>query len=100
MRGRRIRRTVLSVVMVFSTVAVLTACGSQAVTLEESLEGALDEGRAKVECEHEARDHWRCGIEDDPGSGGSRSLLVRVDRRGCWHAFPPTHRYEVSRCDP
>ena len=89
----------LSVVVVFSTLVVLSACGSQAVTLEESLEGALNGGRAKVECERlDAPGHWRCAIEDDPGSGGSRSLLVRVDRSGCWHASPATHRYEVSRC--
>jgi hypothetical protein len=87
------------VAMACAAVAFLSGCGSETGRLEESLEDALNEGKAKVECEGlEAPGRWRCAIEDDPGSTGSRVLLVRLDRSGCWHAFPATHRYEVSRC--
>ncbi|MEX2447975.1 MAG: hypothetical protein WD404_04430 [Solirubrobacterales bacterium] len=29
---------------------------------------------------------WNCRVEDDPGSGWSRNLLVKVDESGCWLA--------------
>jgi hypothetical protein len=35
-------------------------------------------------CEPQGGWRWLCGIEDDPGSGGSDTYLVELGRDGCW----------------
>jgi hypothetical protein len=41
------------------------------------------------------RDWWLCHVEDDPGSGTSRSFYVTADDEGCWEAF--RYRLTVTR---
>jgi hypothetical protein len=81
-------RAVLCGAMVAALGLCLLACGAHAQEnrLEVSLEGTLA-GEPHVQCEEEARPgHFRCLVEEDPGSGGGSVLFVGVDEAECWRA--------------
>jgi hypothetical protein len=76
------------------------ACGgaSDAGRIEASLGGAIY-GQTRVDCSsREGEGRWLCAVEDDPGSGWSRRLYVRVADSGCWRATVSSHRYTIRRC--
>ena len=55
--------------------------------LERDLARALRvEGRVECMPYVAERDLWRCSVEHDPGSGFSRSVLLRLGEDGCWRA--------------
>lgn len=103
MRGIRWqgRKALLCGALVGALSFFLLGCGAHAEEnrLERSLEATLDAGHSRAECEDAgASGHWRCAIEDDPGSGWSRALLVRVGEGDCWRAAPPSGRYAIDGC--
>lgn len=98
--GGQRRKTCLvtSVVCVFALCLVGCGADSEASRLGKSVTGVLH-GDARADCEPlAASGSWSCVIEDDPGSGSSRILIVRVDRRDCWRGAPTSRRYEIEGC--